>query len=165
MFDKVTTEEQINLVSSLAGEIWPEHYYSIVGKAQIDYMVKTFQSPRAIAEQIERDGYLYYLLSGDNGPVGYFACQLNGDLCFLSKFYIKSGHRGKGMGRKAFQFICDLARENHCYAIHLTVNKNNLSSIRIYGKLGFSNTGAVKQDIGKGYVMDDYRMEYRIGRT
>jgi RimJ/RimL family protein N-acetyltransferase len=43
--------------------------------------------------------------------------------------------------------------------IALTVNKNNVNSIKAYEKMGFKNVGSVVQDIGSGYVMDDYKME------
>jgi RimJ/RimL family protein N-acetyltransferase len=42
------------------------------------------------------------------------------------------------------------------------VNKNNVNSIKVYEKLGFKKTGPVIQDIGNGFVMDDYKMEKDI---
>jgi hypothetical protein len=39
------------------------------------------------------------------------------------------------------------------------VNKYNSQPIAVYEKLGFRVVAAVVQDIGGGFVMDDYRME------
>jgi len=78
---------------------------------------------------------------------------------FLSKVYILKNKRGLGIGKIAFQFIETKAGENHCKKISLTVNRNNLNSIKAYERAGFQNTGELIQDIGHGYVMDDYSME------
>ena len=40
----------------------------------------------------------------------------------------------------------------------LNVNKNNGQAIRAYEKRGFAIREAVVNDIGRGYVMDDYVM-------
>ena len=77
----------------------------------------------------------------------------------MSKLYIKSSERGKKFGRKAINFIENLAKEKMLYKITLTVNKNNVNSINAYKKMGFVNTGSVVKDIGNGFVMDDYKME------
>ena len=46
--------------------------------------------------------------------------------------------------------------------ITLRVNKKNYNTIDIYKHLGFRIKEAVVTDIGGGYVMDDYIMEYKI---
>lgn len=47
----------------------------------------------------------------------------------------------------------------------LTVNKNNVKAIRAYEKTGFKNIGSLVQDIGNGFVMDDYKMEQTVGQS
>jgi diamine N-acetyltransferase len=155
--EEVFNEAQIQTVEKLAYEIWNEHFTPIIGKAQVDYMLEKFQSIKAIAEQIEQ-GYQYYLLKTDEGFIGYTGVQPREDELFLSKLYIKSSQRGRGYGRKAVQFIESMAREKGLDKITLTVNKNNLDTIKAYEKFGFENLGPVVQDIGGGFVMDDYRM-------
>lgn len=59
----------------------------------------------------------------------------------------------------AMQFMVEFARERHLKKIVLTVNKNNLHSIAAYKKLGFTTVESLIQDIGNGFVMDDYKME------
>ncbi len=161
MFIAVTTEHQIEIVESLAREIWPEHYISIIGRAQVDYMLERFQSKRAVLLQMKR-GILYFLIQEDNEWIGYMAVHPKGHELFLSKIYIKSSRRGKGYGRKAVQFAETLANERSLNKIVLTVNKNNLNSIKAYEKLGFKKTASLIQDIGNGFVMDDYRMEKSV---
>jgi len=158
MFIEVLTEEQIEIVESLAKEIWTEHYVPIIGKEQVDYMLDRFQSKQSISDQI-RSGFLYFLIKEDNQFIGYIGVQPKGDELFLSKIYIRSSERGKGLGKKAVQFIERVGKEKGLRKIALTVNKNNSDAIKAYEKLGFKNLGPVIQEIGGGFIMDDYRME------
>ena len=53
----------------------------------------------------------------------------------------------------------------NCYnKIRLTVNKYNQYTIDAYNKWGFKTVDSVVTDIGNGFVMDDYIMEYEIGK-
>ena len=64
---RVDDQRLIKTVVLLAKEIWREHFTAIIGKAQVDYMLKKFQSEEAVREQIENEGFLYYLLRQDDG--------------------------------------------------------------------------------------------------
>lgn len=158
MFIQVSTEHNIEIVESLAREIWTEHYIPIIGKEQVEYMLAEFQSRQAIGEQI-RSGARYFLIKEGDAFIGYIAVQPKGRELFLSKIYVKSSRRGMGYGKKAVQFAEKVARELDLNKIVLTVNKNNVNTIRAYEKIGFKNAGSVIQDIGNGFVMDDYKME------
>ena len=156
--EKVSTEAQIETVARLAFEIWNQHFTPIIGKAQVDYMVEKFQSKRAISEQIEQ-GYSYYLIRADGDYIGYTGICPKDDELFLSKLYLRASQRGKGYGRKVVEFLEDLARDKGLGKITLTVNKNNTDTIKAYEKFGFVNLGVLVQDIGNGFIMDDYKME------
>jgi diamine N-acetyltransferase len=158
MLVEVSTQDQIGIVESLAKEIWTEHYLPIIGEEQVDYMLDRFQSRQAISEQI-KSGLLYFLIKEDDAFIGYAGAQPKNDELFLSKLYIKSSKRGKGYGKKAIQFIEKLAKEKELSKVVLTVNKNNVNTIKAYERIGFRNVGSVLQDIGRGFVMDDYKME------
>ncbi|MGB5158566.1 GNAT family N-acetyltransferase [Desulfobacterium sp. N47] len=155
-------EKDPALIESLAKEIWIEHFTPIVGKPQVEYMLDKFQSKKAISEQIDNAGYLYYIIEDGDEKIGYFAFVPQGRELFLSKIYVKSSGRKKGHGKKATQFIVSFCKENGLDNISLTVNKNNTTSIKFYEKMGFKNTGSLMQDIGNGFVMDDYKMEKNI---
>ena len=42
------------------------------------------------------------------------------------------------------------------------MNKNNKNTIEAYKKWGFTIIDSVVTDIGNGFVMDDYIMEYKL---
>ena len=158
-FFPAVDKKDFKVISQLAHAIWTEHYVPIEGKAQIDYMLNKFQSADAVSKQINDEGYLYYIIRDGDENIGYIGIQpRNGEL-FLSKIYVKSSERGKGYGRKAMFFIEDRVKEMQLNKITLTVNKKNVHSIKAYKKMGFICVDSIIQDIGNGFVMDDYKME------
>jgi RimJ/RimL family protein N-acetyltransferase len=54
------------------------------------------------------------------------------------------------------------SRERGIPKIRLTVNKYNSNSIKAYDNMGFVSVDSIVQDIGNGYVMDDYVLEKDI---
>lgn len=162
MIGPINNDQHICIVAKLAVEIWNEHYIPIIGKNQVDYMLEKYQTKSAIARQINEDNFLYFLIEYQETPVGYFAIQPQKQFLYLSKFYIKSAFRGKGLGKAAMKFIENLVKEKNLSKIRLNVNRNNLSSIRFYENLGFLKCDSVEIDIGSGYAMCDYVMEKNI---
>jgi len=158
MFISVLAPEQIEAVAVLARKIWIEHYVPLIGKEQVEYMLHTFQSKQAIAEQIN-NGHLYFLIMQSDRYVGYLGVLPRKEELFLSKLYVVSSERNNGFGRSAIHFCQGIAQERNLNKITLTVNKMNKNSTNAYLKFGFKNQGPILQDIGNGFVMDDYKME------
>ncbi|WP_336773393.1 GNAT family N-acetyltransferase [Paenibacillus sp. MMO-58] len=162
-FTKVHTTDQITEVARLAEQIWREHYVSMITIEQIDYMIEKFQSVPAITDQIQNQGYEYYLLQQQDGSAaGYLSIRVDNGKLFLSKFYVSKEHRGHGYASQAMAFIEQLCKERALSHIWLTVNRDNASSIAVYEKKGFVNVREQVADIGNGYVMDDFIMEKEI---
>jgi GNAT superfamily N-acetyltransferase len=155
----VSDPDAIRKVSRLSEEIWPEHYAPIVGTEQVAYMLQKFQTPEAIAENIW-DGTFYYLAQDHGKDVGYFAVRAQEDQneLFLSKIYLRAEERGKGCGRQMLDYVETLARDMKFPKIGLKVHKRN-PSVAIYEKMGFKIAGPVIQDIGGGFILDDFKME------
>jgi tRNA (guanine-N7-)-methyltransferase len=158
-FLPVTTLNDISDVVKLGERIWHEHYASLLGHGQIVYMLEKFQSMAAITAQIE-EGYVYEILAADGKKAGYIGLRPEGDRLYLSKVYLDRSFRGRGLGRamieRAFYHAEGLK------AVYLTVNKGNSGSVAVYKKMGFEIADSVVSDIGGGYVMDDYIMEYKL---
>ena len=161
IIETLSNTSQIEIVAKLACEIWNQHFTPIIGKAQVDFMLEKFQSQKAISEQIE-NGYSYYLLRADGDYIGYMGLCLKEDELFLSKLYVRASQRGKGYGRKAVEFLEELAKQKALSKITLTVYKNNTDSVKAYESFGFKNLGSFVQDISNGFIMDDYKMEKAV---
>lgn len=162
---RVTTPDQIKATATLAREIWTQHYVPIIGQSQVDYMLANLQSAQAIAQQMA-DGYEYYLaVDNENTPVGYFAIVPHpaDHSALLSKLYVTQNRRGTGLGKNLVTFIEKRCAELGVRELWLTVNRNNSGSIAFYRRMKFALTGNLMQDIGNGFVMDDYRMAKKAG--
>ncbi len=162
MIQKVISNDDILITAKLALCIWNEHYVPMIGQEQVDYMIKNFQSPEVIENQINHEDYEYFIIYHQSLPSGYIAIKQRGNELFLSKFYVIKEKRGTGLGREGMDFIALKGREFGAGKITLTVNKNNVNSIKAYEKLGFTNDGPVVTDIGNGYVMDDFKMSKQL---
>ncbi len=161
-FINIKTDEEIKKLADLASDIWHEYWPIILTPEQIDYMIEKFQSYNAIKRQIEEEGYIYNVLEDNGNTIGYFGvCPKNGYL-FLSKLYIKKDFRELGCGKQAFNKIKQTAQQFNKCSIKLTVNKNNINTIKAYEKWGFQEIDSVVTDIGNGFVMDDYIMEFKL---
>lgn len=158
-FVPVDSISLINDVCRLAGEIWREHFTPIISAGQVDYMLKHFQSFSAIKNQIEKEGYKYFIMTSGNDNIGYTAVRSQNGSMLLSKLYIRKDMRGRGISRKAVDFIKNMCHQEKLDKIWLTVNRNNTTAIDIYKKLGFEIEKTKITEIGGGYVMDDYIME------
>lgn len=155
------TESDYNTVAELASVIWQQHYIPIIGSEQVEYMLDKYQSQSAIKQQII-DGAQYFIVQYQDNAVGYISYMIKQKTLFLSKIYILSSYRGKGLGTSAMDFIKSSARKLDLNKIALTVNKYNTNSIKAYMKMGFDNVGEIVTDIGNGFVMDDYQMEKQL---
>lgn len=152
----VSSSEYIALTAQLGQEIWHEHYDSLIGPDQVNYMLEHFQSVPAITDQLSH-GTTYLLAYGDEEPAGYCAFKPEDEKMFLSKIYVRSAFRKRGIASALFDQVQKASGGKTC--IYLTVNKHNSGSIAVYKKLGFSVADEVVTDIGSGYVMDDFIME------
>lgn len=159
---KAENDKQIQEIAELAEIIWHEHFVPIIGKEQVEYMVDKFQSYRALKEQIEND-YEYYQIINSGEFCGYCGIHQEDDgRLFLSKLYLKKEARGRHLASQAFEFLKALCKERNLSAIWLTCNKHNDDSLAVYRHFGFETIDTQEADIGNGFIMDDYIMEYQI---
>lgn len=159
-FEKVKYPQQIPQLAQLASAIWHEYWTEILSPEQIDYMVENFQSEKAITNQYENERYTYYFIQDNSQNIGYFGISEKENYLFLSKLYISKNYRHKGIGSKSFEKIKEIALDKSYKSIQLTVNKYNTNTICAYKKWGFTTIDSVVTDIGEGFVMDDFIMEW-----
>jgi len=160
-FHEVKSDSNLVLIENMANTIWHEHYTPIIGTEQVIYMLDKFQSVSTMRDQINQ-GYQYFLINFNDNAVGYLSFEKRENILFLSKIYLLKSERGKGIGRKAMEFVTSVSKGSKCTKVALTVNRFNRNSIRAYESAGFEKKGELVQDIGNGFVMDDYLMEKTI---
>lgn len=163
IYKKIEKNDELAVkeVSALASSIVKEHYDPILGAEQNDYMIEMFQSVPAIMEQFDH-GYQYYMVCNDEGEgIGFIAYYVRENDVYLSKFYLRKDYRGKGLSRDMLNFVAERTKEAGFNSFELNVNKYN-SAVYAYEKLGLVRVGSEVNDIGNGYVMDDYVYRYEI---
>ena len=161
--EKVMTENELRDIAELASQIWHECFVGIITNGQIDYMVDKFQSYPAMTDQINEQGYSYFAVREDGELCGYTAVKPEkDDRFFLSKLYLRSDKRGRGIARTMLDKVFTEARNAGKSSVYLTVNKHNSHAIDVYKKVGFEVTDTAVTDIGGGFVMDDYIMTYKL---
>ena len=138
-------------------EIWHECYSNVVSQEQVDYMLNTYHSLDAILEEMA-EGYEYIVFRECGKDIGYCGFHNEGDRIYIAKLYLLKEYRGKGYGSKMFDLIDNYARNNGIDKEYLRVNTSN-PTVEIDKKKGFIISEAVVNDIGNGFVMDDYIME------
>lgn len=154
-FHKVN-EKNIHLLNPLAKEIWNDAYKEVLSQDQIDYMLEMMYNVDKVNEGIA-NGEIWEIVKVDNVPSGYLHYKFDeNNTVFLSKIYIKTNDKTKGVGQAMMNHVIEYANDVKANAVQLTVNKENARAIRFYEKNGFKNIESKTFDIGSGYVMDDY---------
>lgn len=157
--------DELPTVQRLAHAIWHAHYPGIITTGQIDYMLARGYAPEALGSLLDRPdrGLELALVAGE--PAGFAAWYVTDDPAEakLDKLYVLQSQQRKGVGGRLIARVVELARIAGATALILNVNKGNAKAIRAYEKHGFAVREAVVNDIGNGYVMDDYVMARAIG--
>lgn len=154
------TDTDIEPLRALAREIWEIHYTAIIGGAQIQYMLDQRYRPDVLREELARPNLWWDLLLVEGEPRGYSSYFLDEDgaTLKLDKLYVHPQCQRVGHGERMLERVLERARALRCNRVALAVNKRNPKAIAAYEKWQFRIDRAVVQDIGNGFVMDDYIM-------
>jgi RimJ/RimL family protein N-acetyltransferase len=161
IFKKASLND-IDLLRSLAREIWTTCYPGIISAEQIEYMLNLMYSAETIEKEI-KEGIIWELVEHEGVPIGFIALTCTNDgVVKLNKLYLKKTTHGKGLGQQCLQHVMDFATKHTFHKVYLTVNKGNTAAIKAYEKAGFVRTDSVVNDIGGGYVMDDFIYTFSV---
>ena len=159
------TDTDFNSIRAIAKEVWPVAYVAILSKDQLDYMMEIMYSISSLQKQSNSS---HFIIALENEiPVGFASFEFNYNQTLnkkIHKIYVLTNHQGKGIGKLLIDFIENKAFLNNQEALLLNVNKNNNAQY-FYNKLGFIISKEEVIDIGNGYVMDDYVMEFLIKKN
>ncbi len=157
------TYKDIPLIQEIAHTTWPITYGKILSKAQLDYMLANFYSDPSLLEQFETNQQ-FFLAYDNDLCLGFTSCEINYQnkrVTRIHKIYILPEGQGKGIGKLLIEKVIGLAKENQSEVISLNVNKFN-NAVTFYKKLGFEIVGEEDIEIGKGYLMEDFKMELKL---
>ena len=157
------SEKDISLLQDLAKKSWNSAYANILSKEQIEYMLKEMYSHLEISNQIQNPDYHYYIILNDDVAAGFigFEFHYEKDTTKLHRIYLLEEFKGKGLGKKGLDFLKEKVSETSDQRLILNVNKDNPAK-RMYESQGFQVFHEEIFDIGNGFVMDDYLMEFKL---
>jgi ribosomal protein S18 acetylase RimI-like enzyme len=107
------------------------------------------QRRRVIFDQFVGDspyGRAWLIAEGER-PVGYvvltvsFSFEYRGCDAYIDELYIAEEHRGRGIGRRAMEFVETVARELGVNAMHLEVSRDNEAALELYRRIGYVDHG------------------------
>lgn len=157
-------EKDIPLIRDMSLKVWPQTYATILTPEQISYMLDMMYSEQSLAKQM-KDKHEFIIVDDGNDPVGFASfSQDEPGVYKLHKIYILPSLQGKGAGKFVIGEIIKAIARKGGKALQLNVNRNNKAK-DFYEKLGFAVIREEDIDIGKGYFMNDYVMEKKIGAT
>ncbi|WP_447951224.1 N-acetyltransferase family protein [Chryseobacterium koreense] len=158
---KRASENDIGMIRDLAKKSWNSAYAEILSPDQIDYMLGEMYSVDELMRHLQNPGFPYYLIFVDEKPAGFIGFEFNyeKDTTKLHRIYLLAETHGKGIGKTAINFLKDEVKKIGNHRIILNVNKIN-NAKNVYESQGFQIYDEGVFDIGNGYVMDDYLMEF-----
>lgn len=159
------TEENVSLIQDLARRSWKNAYAEILSEEQMEYMLSEMYSKAELESQLQNPNYQYYLIvdEDNNSYEGFIGYEHNYEdkTTKLHRIYLIPESKGKGLGKLALQFLNKKVSENGNKRIILNVNKHNAAR-NFYESQGYRVYDEGVFDIGNGFVMDDFLMEFLI---
>jgi GNAT superfamily N-acetyltransferase len=156
--------DDLHLVKHLAHIIWPHTFQSILSTEQIAYMLDLMYHPEVLRQQVVSGRCTFLLLYADNVPVGFAAYELNFNQqssAKLHKIYLLPRMQGQGAGKFLMNAVVAAARQHQQRSLYLNVNRHN-NAVKFYEHYGFSIIREEDIDIGNGFFMNDYIMEFPL---
>lgn len=157
--------DEAEAVAELARLIWHQHYPGIISVEQIDYMLRERYKPGLIRQTLARGDRWLVARAGDvllGFAHGY--ALMDGDYK-LDKLYVHPDYQRHGIGHLLMDLMAEHAHRHGSRRLVLRVNRHNAKAIAAYRKYGFEVLVPIVEDIGEGFVMDDYVMTKDLAPT
>ena len=153
-------EADLPALAELAGVIWRACYPGIISEEQIEFMLARMYDQATLREELRAQGVHFYRLLADGrfGGFASFGPTNTPGVMKLHKLYLLPELQSRGLGRRMLEHCAAEARRLGAQRLILAVNKRNARAIAAYTRNGFAVAEAVVNDIGGGFVMDDYIM-------
>jgi len=155
-------EDDAKRIQDFAYLTWPDTFKEILTQDQIKYMLEWMYNLPRLKEQII-SGHEFYIIRDDKdlGFIGIEFDHPESGVVKIHKLYVLPDQQGKGLGIKLFENIRARSIEEGMKSIQLNVNRFN-RAVDFYHHIGFITIKEEDIDIGQGYLMEDYVMEYQL---
>jgi ribosomal protein S18 acetylase RimI-like enzyme len=155
------TVEDLPQIAALAAKIWRVCYPEIISTEQIEFMLEWMYNLRTLRTELE-SGICFDQLFVADTLIGFASYGPEAGEMKLHKLYIDPDLQRHGYGSELLAHVELRTAKRGFRTLILGVNKRNTWAISVYEKNGFRIRIAVVNEIGNGFVMDDYIMEKDI---
>jgi GNAT superfamily N-acetyltransferase len=154
---RLACEADLPEIETLARAIWPASYAGVISDEQIAYMLDWMYSQTQLTADFAA-GIRFDLLEIHGEAAGFvsYGPVVAGETVKLHKLYLMPGTRGQGLGSKLLQHAEAVCFAAQAAAMELRVNRGNTSAVRAYLRNGWLLDREDCNDIGRGFVMDDF---------
>ena len=156
------TPPDVPAIAALAREIWQATYPGIITQEQIDFMLEQRYGHERLYDDLEDLHKWLDQAFHDGRRVGFAFSEIYKGEFKLDKLYIHPDVQRRGVGGQLIAHVAERAKKAGYPCVILQVNKRNVNAIQSYQKYGFVVREATVDDIGHGFVMDDYVMEKKL---
>lgn len=135
---KITDYAEINNLAKQVHKLhvnWrPDLYLGVHEVIKKEELEEKIQSKEILVAKIQNDmvGYLTFNIKEKNNPIMRYRKQLH-----IEAICVDENNRCKGIGTELLKYVKNIARENNCTDMYLTVNEENINAIKVYEKFGF----------------------------
>lgn len=154
-------KKDIPTIQAIATAAWRPTYLHIIGEEQCAYMLEWMYNSHTLEQQMEK-GIQFFILENNLEAIGFAAFEKTQPTKGkLHKLYTHPDKKIKGAGTLLLEEVRNFAKNNGINCIELNVNRQN-SAYEFYLKKGFTVAKEIDLDIGNGYFMNDYIMEWKF---
>ena len=156
------TPPDVPAISTLAREIWQASYPGIITQEQIDFVLEQRYGHERLYDDLEDLHKWLDQAFFEGRRIGFAFSEIRKGEFKLDKLYIHPDVQRQGVGGRLIAHVAERAKKQGYPCVVLQVNKRNAKAINSYMKYGFTVREATVEDIGGGYVMDDFVMEKKL---
>jgi ribosomal protein S18 acetylase RimI-like enzyme len=161
---RILKKEELDIIQNLAYSIWPKTYGHIISPEQMTYMLNWMYSLETLETNFD-ENHTYFCIASNGKDIGFLDLETNhpeeGNMK-IHKIYVLNEFHGKGLGFELIKQARDFAKETLMNTITLQVNRSN-TAVDFYKRFGFEIIEEQDFDIGNGYFMNDFVMQYNLG--
>ena len=150
--------EEARELSVFRKRVWETTYRGIYPDEIIDNFDYEFHDAKNLA-MINSEEFLPYFIFADGEKAGYLILQKKEPL-YVQSLYLLEGFRGRGIGRKIFEYIRDFCKKEGRTKFYLGCHPQNEKALGFYEKMGGVIT---EKDIGhKNNKENSFKIEFEI---
>ncbi len=126
--------EEAHFLSEMRRKVWLTTYRGIYPDKMLDEFDYEFHDKKNLF-WINSEEFSVYFICADNKITGYLILQ-NRNPLYVQSLYLLEEFRGKGIGRKTFEFVREFCKENKIEKFYLGCHPENKKALGFYEKMG-----------------------------